>query len=81
LFPFQFDVCFKRIVTELAPASVEGETTEQHQAFVRFNERGLCYVGWYHSHPCINPIPSDKDIRMQAEMQNQVTRIFFVIFY
>jgi proteasome lid subunit RPN8/RPN11 len=72
-FHFEYVLCFKRIVTELAPASVEGETTEQHQAFVRFSERGLCYVGWYHSHPYINPLPSDKDIRMQTEMQNQVT--------
>jgi proteasome lid subunit RPN8/RPN11 len=62
----------RRIIDELAPESVEGETTEQHQAFVRFSERGLSYVGWYHSHPYLNPVPSDKDIRMQTEMQTQV---------
>jgi len=29
----------------------------------------LKYLGWYHSHPRLPPLPSDKDLTMQAELQ------------
>ena len=33
--------------------------TEQHTANERFGEAGVVYLGWYHSHPRIKPLPSN----------------------
>lgn len=61
-----------RVIEELRPDSVEGQVTEQLVANERFGEAGVCYLGWYHSHPRIKPFPSFKDLQMQSEMQSQV---------
>eukprot|EP00658_Telonema_sp_P-2_P038754 TRINITY_DN27744_c0_g1_i4.p1 TRINITY_DN27744_c0_g1~~TRINITY_DN27744_c0_g1_i4.p1 ORF type:complete len:467 (+),score=106.23 TRINITY_DN27744_c0_g1_i4:135-1535(+) len=61
-----------REIAELRPDSVEGQVTEQHVASERFQEAGVSYLGWYHSHPRIKPFPSFKDLEMQSEMQSQV---------
>lgn len=67
--------CFSpsaRLIEELRPDSVEGKPTDQLVANQRFNEHGAEYMGWYHSHPRIKPLPSHKDLQMQSEMQSQV---------
>jgi proteasome lid subunit RPN8/RPN11 len=54
------------------PASVENNPEDQHAANQRFGDEGVQYVGWYHSHPRLDPTPSDKDIMMQSELQKQL---------
>merc|ERR1712166_815480 len=61
-----------RVIEELRPDSVEGKVTDQLVANQRFAEAGVEYLGWYHSHPRIKPLPSHKDLQMQLEMQSQV---------
>ncbi|ORX60665.1 hypothetical protein DM01DRAFT_1332795 [Hesseltinella vesiculosa] len=34
-----------------------------------FEERGLCVVGWYHSHPTFRPSPSIQDVNTQMSYQ------------
>lgn len=58
---------------------MEGDSEDLHEAQIEFDKRGVKYVGWYHSHPRIIPIPSSKDATMQAEMQQQVPFAFGVI--
>lgn len=55
------------------PSSVEGQPAEQLRAHEEFAAQGFLYLGWYHSHPGdTQPRPSEKDVQMQTEMQNQV---------
>lgn len=58
------------------PSSVEGQPAELLRAREEFAEHGLSFVGWYHSHPGdTQPRPSEKDVQMQTEMQNQVRKL------
>lgn len=62
----------KRVIHEICKDSVEGDAVDHARAISRIQDEGLVYVGWYHSHPKINPFPSMKDLHMQGEMQLQV---------
>lgn len=57
------------------PSSVEGQPAELLRAREEFAAHELSFVGWYHSHPGdTQPRPSEKDVQMQTEMQNQVCK-------
>ncbi|CAG8520541.1 18735_t:CDS:2 [Racocetra fulgida] len=40
-----------------------------------FAEKGLEFVGWYHSHPTFEPQPSVRDIENQTQYQDDVSRL------
>ena len=60
-----------RDVNNMAIDGVECDGNEVVKAQNNFSEKGLIFVGWYHSHPRIPPFPSVKDLNMQHEMQMQ----------
>jgi proteasome lid subunit RPN8/RPN11 len=39
-----------------------------------FAEKGLEFVGWYHSHPTFDPQPSIRDIENQTQYQVKIIK-------
>ena len=64
---------------ELRPDSVEAEESEQVAAMDMFQGQLTEYLGWYHSHPRIKPLPSRRDVTMQSEFQAQMPYSFGLI--
>ena len=74
--PTVFNYFLYRMPSEMDPSSVEGQPAELLRAREEFSAQGSSFVGWYHSHPGdTQPRPSEKDVQMQNEMQNQVRRV------
>eukprot|EP01116_Phalansterium_solitarium_P020196 TRINITY_DN5893_c1_g1_i1.p1 TRINITY_DN5893_c1_g1~~TRINITY_DN5893_c1_g1_i1.p1 ORF type:complete len:573 (-),score=181.15 TRINITY_DN5893_c1_g1_i1:180-1898(-) len=56
--------------TECDAVNVEMDPDSELEVRDDIRRRGLCVVGWYHSHPVFQPDPSIRDIENQANYQS-----------